>query len=188
VLGGRYAILGTDELYLLSRRDAPHGKVLRLPLTDGATVVDSDEIVPACHRVVADLAVTRGAVWVVDIDGGPQQVRRFDVNGRQLPPTQTPPVSSVSSYSARLASLGPDRVPWSCESFTGPATWWMAADGEAPRPTALGTTSPVDLSGSEVTRDFAVSKDGTRVPLNIIAAPGTPRDGTAPALLTAYGG
>ena len=64
----------------------------------------------------------------------------------------------------------------------------MAADGEAPRRTALTTTSPVDLSGYEVTREFAVSWDGTRVPLNIIAAPGIPRDGSAPALLTAYGG
>jgi prolyl oligopeptidase len=52
----------------------------------------------------------------------------------------------------------------------------------------LATTSPVDLSGYQVSREFAVSRDGTRVPLNIIAAPGTPRDGTAPALLTAYGG
>jgi prolyl oligopeptidase len=39
-----------------------------------------------------------------------------------------------------------------------------------------------------VTREFARSKDGTRVPINVIAAPGTPRDGTAPALLTGYGG
>jgi len=180
--------LGTDELYLLSRRDAPQGKVLRLSLTAGARVADSDEIVPASDRVIADLAVTRGAVWVVDIDGGPQQVRLFDRNGRQLPTTQVPPMSSVSSYSATLATLGLDRVAWSCESFTEPATWWVAADGEAPRPTALGTTSAVDLSKYEVTRDFAVSRDGTRVPLNIIAAPGTPRDGTAPALMTAYGG
>ncbi len=184
----KLGVLGTDELYLLSRRDAPHGKVLRLPLTARATVADSDEIVPASDLVIADLAVTRGTVWVVDIDGGPQQVRSFDRNGRQLPTTQVPPVSSVSSYSAGLTTLGPDRVAWSCESFTEPATWWVAADGEAPLPTALGTTSAVDLCGYEVTRDFAVSKDGTRVPLNIIAAPGTPRDGTAPALMTAYGG
>jgi prolyl oligopeptidase len=64
----------------------------------------------------------------------------------------------------------------------------VAADGEAARPTALATTSPVDLSGYQVTREFAVSRDGTRVPLNVIAAPGTSRDGTAPAMLTAYGG
>jgi prolyl oligopeptidase len=33
-----------------------------------------------------------------------------------------------------------------------------------------------------------VSRDGTRVPLNVITAPGIPRNGTAPAVLTAYGG
>ena len=94
----------------------------------------------------------------------------------------------MSSYFARLSALGQDHIAWSRESFTEPAAWWVAADGQAPRPTALRTTTPVDLSAYEVTREFATSRDGTRVPLNVIAAPGTPRDGTAPALLTAYGG
>ena len=183
-----HAVPGTDALYLLSFRDAPHGKVLRLPLTSGTTVADANEIVPAGDTVIEDLAVTRDTVWVVDMDGGPQQVRAFDGKGGPLPPVEIPPMSSVSSYSARLSTLGQDRIAWSCESFTEPATWWVAARGEAPRPTALRTTTPVDLSGYEVTREFATSKDGTRVPLNVIAAPGTPRDGTAPALLTAYGG
>jgi prolyl oligopeptidase len=183
-----YAVLGTDALYLLSRRDAPHGKVLRLPVTDGATVADAHEIVPASDLVIEDLAVTRETVWVVDMDGGPQQVRAFGTNGRPLPPVEIPPMSSVSSYFARLSRLGQDRIAWSCESFTEPATWWVAADGEAPRPTALRTTTPIDLSGYEVSREFATSRDGTRVPLNVITAPGTPRDGTAPAVLTAYGG
>ena len=183
-----HAVLGTDALYLLSRRNAPRGKVLRVRLTDGATVADADEIVPASHLVIEDLAVTDRRVWVADMDGGPQQLRAFDLNGEPLPTPAIPPVSSVSSYSARFCRLGPDRLAWSCESFTQPSIWWVAADGEAPRPTALALTGPADLSGYAVTREFAVSRDGTQVPLNIIAAPDTPRDGTAPALLTAYGG
>ena len=143
---------------------------------------------PTSRLIIEDLVVTRRTVWVADMDGGPQQLRAFDLDGRPQPAPEIPPVSSVSSYSARLSKLGPDRIAWSCESFIEPPTWWVAADGEVPRPTALTTTSPVDLSGYEVTREFATSWDGTRVPLNIIAAPGTPRDGSAPALLTAYGG
>ncbi len=183
-----HAVLGAGALYLISRRDAPHGKVLRLPLTSGATIADAHEIVPASDLVIEDLAVTRGTVWVAVMDGGPQQVRAFDTSGRPLPAVEIPPTSSVSSYSARLSTLGLDRIAWSCESFTEPATWWVAADGEAPRPTALRTTTPVNLSGYEVTRELATSRDGTRVPLSVITAPGTPRDGTAPTLLTAYGG
>ena len=183
-----HAVLGTDALYLLSRRDAPHGRVLRLPVTDGATVADAREIVPVSELVIEDLAVTRDTIWVVDIDGGPQQVRRFDISGTPLAPAQIPPMSSVSSYVAPLATLGLDRVAWSCESYTEPATWWVAADGEIPRPTALRTTTPVDLADYTVTREFATSRDGTRIPLTVISPPGAPRDGTAPTLLTAYGG
>jgi prolyl oligopeptidase len=182
------AVLVTDALYLLSLRDAPRGKVLRLPLTSGTTVADADEIVPTGDTVTEDLAVTRDTVWVVDMDGGPQLVRAFDRNGAPLPRLEIPPMSSVSSHSAGLVALGQDLIAWPRESFTEPVAWWVATRGQAPRPTALRSTTPVDLSGYKVTREFATSKDGTRVPLNVIAAPGTPRDGTAPGLLTAYGG
>ena len=35
---------------------------------------------------------------------------------------------------------------------------------------------------------FATSKDGTRVPVNLIARAGTPKNGSAPAVLLGYGG
>jgi prolyl oligopeptidase len=182
------AVLGNDSLYLLSRRDAPHGKVLRLRLTRGTTIAAADEIVPASDAVIDEIAVTRGTLWVVDMDGGPQQVRRFDLDGGPLPAVEIPPVSSVSSFFARLSRLGADQVAWRCDSYVEPAAWWVTGDGEEPRLTALRTTSSVDLSGYRVTREFATSKDGTRVPISLIAAPGPPRDGTAPALLIGYGG
>ena len=40
----------------------------------------------------------------------------------------------------------------------------------------------------EVTRDFATSKDGTKVPLNILRRKGTKLDGNNPTLLYGYGG
>jgi prolyl oligopeptidase len=182
------AALGPDALYLLSRRHAPRGTLLRLPLAGGATVADAVQIVPAGDAAIEDFAVTRDTIWVVHMDGGPQHVHAFDTTGAQLSTVDVPPMSSVSSYFERLSVLAQDRVAWSCESFTQPATWWVAGPDEAPRPTGLRTTTPVDLHGYEVTREFATSRDGTRIPLNVIAAPGTARDATAPALLYAYGG
>jgi len=41
-----YAAFGPGALYLLSRLDAPHGRVLRLPLQAGATVADAVGVVP----------------------------------------------------------------------------------------------------------------------------------------------
>jgi len=39
-----------------------------------------------------------------------------------------------------------------------------------------------------VRREYAVSKDGTRVPINILIRKGTRLDGSSPCLLTGYGG
>jgi prolyl oligopeptidase len=187
------AVFGDDVLHLLSMAGAPRGKVLRLPLSAEArgTVASAEEVVPESEVTICDLAATTASLWVVDVDGGPCRVRAFGLDGTPLPPVDVPPVSSIGqgfALSSELPRLGRHRVAWSGESFTEPAAWWVADDGAAPRRTALGTTTSVDLSGFSVTRELATSQDGTRVPISIVAAPGTPRDGSAPALLTAYGG
>jgi prolyl oligopeptidase len=45
-----------------------------------------------------------------------------------------------------------------------------------------------DLNDAVVTRELALSKDGTRVPLTIIQRKGAPQDGSQPLLLHGYGG
>ena len=185
-----YAAFGPGALYLLSRLDAPHGKVLRLPLRAGATVAHAAEVVPEADVTIeggalaSPLAVTDRWLWVLDMDAGWSSVRRFDLLGRQAGPVEVPPGSAVDG----LVRLDGNEVAYATESFTEPRSWWRASGQSAPRPTALGTKSPPDFSGFEVGREFATSVDGTLVPVTLIASRGTPRDGTAPALLTGYGG
>jgi oligopeptidase B len=52
------------------------------------------------------------------------------------------------------------------------------------RKPVLGGYNPDDY---EQFRDWATADDGTRVPISIVARKGTPRDGSAPALLYGYG-
>jgi prolyl oligopeptidase len=52
----------------------------------------------------------------------------------------------------------------------------------------LRTEAPFDFSDVAVVREFATSKDGTRVPLNILFRKGTQLDGTNPTILNGYGG
>ncbi len=54
--------------------------------------------------------------------------------------------------------------------------------------TALFQTSSYKFDDAEVVRDFAISKDGTRVPINIIRRKGAKLDGSNPTLLSGYGG
>jgi prolyl oligopeptidase len=185
-----YAAFGPGALYLLSRLDAPHGKVLRLPLQAGATVAHAAEVVPEADVTIeggalaSPLAVTDRWLWLLDMDAGRSSLRLFDLHGRPAGPVEVPPSSAVDG----LVRLGGNEVAYATESFTEPRSWWRASGQSAARRTALVTQTPPDFSGFEVSREFATSKDGTLVPVTLIAPRGTPRDGTAPALLTGYGG
>jgi prolyl oligopeptidase len=96
---------------------------------------------------------------------------------------------SRSLLSGTFVALEGDAVLYLNESFVDPPPWFRfdPASGKSRR-TALATKSPVDFSDTEVVREFATSKDGTRIPLNILRRKGTRLDGRNPTLLTGYGG
>ncbi len=180
-----YGAFGPGALYLLSRLGAPHGKVLRLPLRAGATVAHSAElVVPEAGVTIEHLAVTDARLWLLDMDGGLSSLRRFNLDGTPAGPAGVPPDCAVGG----LSRLDGHEVGYATESFTEPRSWWRASGESAARRTALVTGTRLDFSGFEVRREFATSADGTQVPVTLIARQGTPRDGTAPALLTGYGG
>ncbi len=70
-------------------------------------------------------------------------------------------------------------------------TAWFLLSSQSNSPKLLPAVSPPPATrydDAEVIRDFAVSKDGTRVPLNIIRRKGVKLDGAHPVLMTGYGG
>jgi prolyl oligopeptidase len=179
------AVFGGDALFLLSRKDAPHGQILRLPLDQGATVADADVVVPMSTVTIERLAATDAHLWVVDIDGGPSGLRGFTHDGDPLPVVELPAVCAIDD----LVGLGPGEVAYSVETFVSPRAWWLVRDTDStPWRTSLDTSTPLDLSGYEVRRVFATSDDGTRVPINLIAREEILDARPAPTLLTAYGG
>jgi prolyl oligopeptidase len=97
----------------------------------------------------------------------------------------TLPVSSVSG----LDCWNGDQLLFGNASYLEPFSWFTVdPESREPRRTALYLTAPVDFSDAEVVREFATSKDGTKVPLNILKRKGTRLDGNNPTLLYAYGG
>ncbi len=63
-----------------------------------------------------------------------------------------------------------------------------ASTGSTTRIVTAAPLSSIKFDDAEVVREFATSKDGTRVPLNIIRLKGTKLDGTHSTVLTGYGG
>ena len=179
------ARLGRDNaLYLLSRADAPRGKVLRLPL-ETPELATAAMIVPPGDAVIQHLEPTADALYVSDLLGGPSQIRRFGLDGKGETIVPIPKISAVSE----MLAMDDNSLLFRDVSYTEPAAWFhCVADKAAPVKTALVNTSPVSFADIEVTREFASSKDGTKIPLNIVCKKGTKRDGNNPTLLYGYGG
>jgi prolyl oligopeptidase len=85
--------------------------------------------------------------------------------------------------------LEEDDVLFAATSYVEPTTWYrFRARDASTRRTALFPDYPVSFDDAEVVRDFTESKDGTRVPINVIRRKDTELDGQNPVLLTGYGG
>jgi prolyl oligopeptidase len=179
------ARLGRDKaLYLLSRAGAPRGKILRLPL-DTPELRDAVEIVPTGEAVIGQIVPTADALYVGDVLGGPSQIRRFGLDGKGGAIIPVPKISAVQE----MLALEDNSLLFRDVSYIEPAAWFHCVQGKTePVKTALRSTSPVSFADIEVTREFATSKDGAKIPLNIVFRKGMKRDGQNPTLLYGYGG
>lgn len=173
-----------NAVYMLSLQKAPRGKIMRLALVapelkNAKTVVDQSDV------TIKGFEVTSTKLYVVDQVGGPSQIRVFDHEGREQKPVPIRPVSSVS----QVLGISGDEILFNNTSFVDPPAWYRhdPSTGEVNR-TSLFITSSVNFDDAEVIREFAISRDGTKIPLNIIRRKGTVLDGQNPTLLTGYGG
>ena len=178
------ARLGRDNaLYLLSRADAPRGKILRLSL-DAPELANATTIVAAGEAVIQFIEPTGDALYLGDLLGGPSQIRRVGLDGKNETIVPTRPISAVTE----MESLEDNSLLFRDVSYTEPAAWFHLVGNAQPRKTALVNNSPVSFADIEVSREMATSKDGTKVPLNILRKKGTKLDGNNPTLLYGYGG
>ncbi len=180
-------------LYLRSVQGAPRGKILRLPTDGSMALADAPVLVPEGDVVIERLVATGSHLYLSEMVGGPSCIRRFDLMGGNACELPIPAACGVMDLIALTDHQADDRVLYRLTRYTEPDAWHLydpAADGGAGCSvrTAMASTSPVDLSDIEVLRELALSKDGTRVPVNILRRKGTPLDGNNPTLLQGYGG
>ena len=179
------ALIGTS-LYVLTHRDAPHSKVLRVDL-DKPDLGTAPVVVPESAAVVTGIAAGKDALYVRRMSAGVSDLLRVD---------HTPgsnPVAVKLPFAGDIESLVADpRMPG---VLFNTGTWtrfggyyaYDAASGGAVD-TKLQPQGRFDNPGNLVSTEVkAKSHDGTLVPLSIVHRKGLKLDGTAPTILYGYG-
>jgi prolyl oligopeptidase len=176
-------------IFAVSRGEAPNGKVVRLkPPFDRFALRRAEVVVPesdAAIQLGGALTVTSSRLLVRDIVGGPNRVRVFDHDGKPHGLLPLPEAASLGE----IAPLAAGDALYSVRTYLRPryVARWNAATGKSEE-TSFTDSAPYSFDDAEVVREFAVSKDGTKVPVAIIRKQGTVLDGSNPTILYGYGG
>ena len=187
------AARGPDHaLYLVSRKGAPHSKILKLApgefdIRHAKVIVPEDDgsIGPASEDGTLPFAIAGGRLYVKKLVGGPSRVDIHALDGKKLGMLPLPDIAAVDE----IVPAANDSVMFSVATYLRPPYFasYDPASGKAEE-SKLAQTSPVSFDDAEAVRAFTLSKDGTKVPVNIIRRKGTTLNGANPVLLYGYGG
>lgn len=171
-----------NAIYVVSRKNAPMGKVSRLALEPGTPpalaqakdVVDEDPnaSIETDFFGRGGIYLTPTRLYVLAQVGGPNELRAYklaDGAAEKLGVAESLPISTVEY----VEHLSGDDLIFHNDCFITPPGWRVlraAADGVGTvEATPMQMQTPPNMPELAVRRMMAESKDGTQVPLSIIA-------------------
>jgi prolyl oligopeptidase len=201
------------KIYGISRKGSPRGKVVVFapPFDKPAEIVSAEN-----DAVLEELVVTKSALYVVELAGGPSRMRRIPLGVKpealareaakkrgNAPPFATGP-TTVAPGARGLASAELPVPPITSvtqvvrldedlfvrmESFVEMPAWYRYRASEHRFVKTTMAKAPVsDMRDVEVQRETCTSKDGTEVLMTVLRRKGAKLDGTNATILYGYGG
>ena len=180
------AALFGSTLYLLTHKNAPHFKVVRLDLAN-PDLASAPVVVPASDAVITGIAAGKDALYVRRMTAGVSDLLRV------VHAPGAKPVAVKLPFAGDIDALAADPRQPGVVFNTG--TWtrfggYYAYDAAAGVvvDTKLQPQGRYDNPGDLVSTEVKVkSHDGTLVPLSIVHRKGLKLDGTNPTILYGYG-
>ncbi|QSQ24512.1 S9 family peptidase [Pyxidicoccus parkwayensis] len=177
------AALHGDELYLLTRKDAPRFKVLQVD-ANAPDLARARTVVPCSERVIQDIAVAADGLYLSELDGGLGRLRRYGFSTRTLTEISLPLEGAVRGPVTEPARAG---ALVGLQNWITPESWRYVDDSGQSVSTRIVAPWNVDTSPYLVEEVRARSWDGTLIPLSIVRRRDARLDASSPVWLTAYG-
>ena len=171
-------------LYLLTNSEAPRYRLMAVDLRRPDRS-NWKTLVPESEAVIEFASIAGNRLYIGRMRDAHSELYSYSLAGADERQVALPGLGTVSGFSSKVSS---SEAFFSFSTFVTPPAIYRL-DGEGAEPERWeGIDSPVDSEAFDVRQVFYPSKDGTRVPMYLIAKDGTPSDGSVPGLLYGYGG
>jgi prolyl oligopeptidase len=179
-----------DRLFIQTNDGAPRYKLYAVDY-DRPERAAWKEVLPEGKDVLDDVAILKNEIVTTYMHEGSTRIERFGLDGKSRGPVALPSIGTATLTGA----WDGEEAFVAFTSYVVPSeTHRLDLRARAPG-TPPAKLEPWEKVGAkfhandiEVERLYAVSKDGTRVPMFVIAKKGVKRDGKNPTILYGYGG
>lgn len=182
------AAVHADQIYVISEKGSPNGRVLRFGAERGGLAdakewyAPADVILGAGNGWLSDAA---DALYVVGARNGNADaaILSYDEAGK----TRTLPLGVLGEMLEFSTDPNLPGATYALQAPTlSPRVFRYEPGQTAPVDTGLRAADPADFSAIETTR-VEIESGGVKVPVTITARKGLPRNGKNPVLLVTYG-
>ena len=173
-----------DTLYLQTTLHAPKGRIVAAKFNDPGPA-HWRVVVPQADGVLSSAALADGRILADYQVVAQSQLKLFNTAGRLLRSLALPTLGTVGGISARDDS---SHVYYAFTSYLYPTSLYRYDVADGKTTTYFKPEVQFDPSPYETRQVFYTSKDGTQVPMFIVAKKGLKLDGSHPTVLYGYGG
>ncbi|WP_373988072.1 prolyl oligopeptidase family serine peptidase [Duganella sp. BuS-21] len=174
--------LDGDDLYLLSTKGHPRGRLLKTS-AKSPSFASAQEVLPETALVLQGVTRAKEGLYIRAMDGGLSKLQRLGADGK-IADIALPFDGTLMSVAADADAPGALAILSGWLQPTG--IWSVDADGKL-ADTGITPKPAIDVSAYTTERRFAVAKDGTNIPYSVIYKKGLKLDGKNPAFISAYG-
>lgn len=171
-----------DSVYLLTSLRAPNGRVIEIALSR-PDEHNWRQTIPEGSNPITAIRVAAGKLFVRTLENVSEHLLVFDLHGRALNEIKLPVAGTVSDVQGQEAG---SEAFFSFSSFAYPnEIFEVTRDGS--RKSWWRPQAPFNPEEVAVKQLWYRSKDGTKIPMFVVAKSGQQRQ-ASPTILTGYGG
>jgi prolyl oligopeptidase len=175
-----------DELYLLSKRNSPHHRVLRVK-ANAPDLKAARIVVPEGDAIIQTMGLARDALYLRTMLGGADRLERLGIGFLGLKAAEFVRIPFDNAIAQLVAHPRIEGALLRMQGWVEPPVIAQVDRNGNLRKTVLQPPSVADFADMDEVRLYAPGHDGTKIPVTLLYRKTTTLTGANPTILVGYG-